>query len=259
MLLSFGGRLTLLQAVLSNLPVFLLSIFKAPEGILQKLDGIRRRFLWSGANGEGRKAHMVRWDLALLSKWRWRWLSNRGLLWCRLLEARFGCGDSSNRFPTVSARVSFTWRNILSFTEGFMDAIRWKVGDGRSTSFWHDVWLGDCTLKERFPGLYRLSRDRDGTVASFWCHGVSNGVWDVRLRRNPAGDEARFLTDLDSKVKDDIVELVAGRVRDFDWPDPLRALERCRTGCRKVIPEGVLLRGGGVGEGRVGVFRELIA
>ncbi|KAK1309589.1 hypothetical protein QJS10_CPA09g01288 [Acorus calamus] len=117
---------------------------KAPEGILQKLYGIRRRFLWSGANGVGRKAHMVRWDLvcsrkhlggagvlnlsdfnkALLSKWRWWPLSSRRLLWCHLLEARFGCGDSSNRFPTVSARVSFTWRNILSFTEGFMDAIR---------------------------------------------------------------------------------------------------------------------------------------
>ncbi|KAK1313475.1 hypothetical protein QJS10_CPA06g01301 [Acorus calamus] len=171
-ILSFGGLLTLLQAVLSNLPVFLLSMFKVPEGVLQKLDGIRRRFLWSGANGEGRKAHMVRWDLALLSKWRWRWLSNRGLLWCRHLEAIFGCGDSSNRFPTVS----FTWRNILSFTEGFMDAIWWKVGDGRSISFWHDVWLGECTLKEHFPGVYRLSRDRDGTVASFWCHGALNGL-----------------------------------------------------------------------------------
>ncbi|KAK1288965.1 GDP-mannose transporter GONST2 [Acorus calamus] len=67
-----------------------------PEGILQKLEGIRRRFYWSGTHGDSRKSHMIRWDLvysrkrmggagvlnlgefnkALLSKWRWRWMSN---------------------------------------------------------------------------------------------------------------------------------------------------------------------------------------
>ncbi|KAK1320550.1 hypothetical protein QJS10_CPA03g00814 [Acorus calamus] len=41
-LLSSGGRLVLLQAVLSNLPVFMLSIFKLPRTILQRLDTLRR-------------------------------------------------------------------------------------------------------------------------------------------------------------------------------------------------------------------------
>ncbi|KAK1264426.1 hypothetical protein QJS04_geneDACA014981 [Acorus gramineus] len=50
-LLSTGGRLVLLQAVLSNLPTFFLSMFKIPKGILQKIDGIRRRFLWWADTG----------------------------------------------------------------------------------------------------------------------------------------------------------------------------------------------------------------
>ncbi|KAK1277804.1 hypothetical protein QJS04_geneDACA023754 [Acorus gramineus] len=169
-LLSFGGRLTLLQAVLSNLPVFFMSIFKVPVGVLQKLEGLRRRFLWSRVHGEGCKSHLVRWDLvcsrrylggagvshlgdlnkALLSKWRWRWLSNRRLLWCRLLETRFGDGVPTNPFSAISPRVSFTWWNILSAIEGFLDAIQWKVGDGRTIRFWHDVWLRDSLLKEQF-------------------------------------------------------------------------------------------------------------
>ncbi|KAK1301638.1 hypothetical protein QJS10_CPB12g00702 [Acorus calamus] len=61
-LLSMSGRLTLIQAVLSNLPIFYLSIFKAPTGVLQILDGIQRRFLWQGADVSGRKVHLVHWD-----------------------------------------------------------------------------------------------------------------------------------------------------------------------------------------------------
>ncbi|KAK1277454.1 hypothetical protein QJS04_geneDACA016871 [Acorus gramineus] len=213
-ILRIGGRLVLLQAVLSYLPVFFLSIFKVPEGILQKLEGIRCRFYSSGTHGDSRKSHMVCWDLvccmkrmggagvlnlgdfnkALLSKW--RWMSNRDLLWCRLLEVRFRCGDPRNHFPVVSPRISFTWRNILSYTEGFMDAIFWRVGDGCSTSFWHDVWLGDCALKERFTELFKLSRDRDGTVANHWCPGAPHGVWNIRLQRNSGGAAADLLPDL---------------------------------------------------------------
>ncbi|KAK1313988.1 hypothetical protein QJS10_CPA06g01088 [Acorus calamus] len=112
------------------------------------------------------------------------------------MEARFGCGDHRNRFPVVSPRLSFTWKNILSCSDGFMEAIRWRVGDGRSTSFWHDVWLGDSALKDRFGEIFRLARDREGTVASFWRSVTPNGVWDVRLRRNPGGAGADTLPDL---------------------------------------------------------------
>ena len=46
--LSFGGRLTLVKAVLGNLPTYYLSLFKAPSGVLEEMEKIRRRFLWGG-------------------------------------------------------------------------------------------------------------------------------------------------------------------------------------------------------------------
>ena len=36
--LSFGGRLTLLKAVLGNLPTYYLSLFKAPVGVIESLE-----------------------------------------------------------------------------------------------------------------------------------------------------------------------------------------------------------------------------
>jgi hypothetical protein len=44
--LSAGGRLVLINSVLSSLPMFMLSFFRIPKGILKKLDYYRSRFFW---------------------------------------------------------------------------------------------------------------------------------------------------------------------------------------------------------------------
>ncbi|XP_028106682.1 uncharacterized protein LOC114305746 [Camellia sinensis] len=43
--LSFASRLTLIKAVLSNLPVYYLSLFKMLEGIAKEIDSIQAAFL----------------------------------------------------------------------------------------------------------------------------------------------------------------------------------------------------------------------
>ncbi|KAK1299711.1 hypothetical protein QJS10_CPB13g01386 [Acorus calamus] len=189
--------------------------FKAPVGILQRLEGLRRWFFWQGGPGENKKVHLVRWDRicsrkraggagvialadmnkALLSKWRWRWLVNRDRPWCRLLEARFRCGIPSRRFPISSIRLSSVWRGILEATKGFMDAVRWSVRDGRETSFWHDTWLGDSPLKDRFGDIHQQSCSKRGTMQSFWCAQLGEGHWNMRTRGRLDEETAILLSD----------------------------------------------------------------
>jgi hypothetical protein len=45
-LLLSGGRLVLINSVLSSLPMFLMSFFKIPKGVVEKLDYYRSRFFW---------------------------------------------------------------------------------------------------------------------------------------------------------------------------------------------------------------------
>jgi hypothetical protein len=42
--LSVGGRLVLINSVISSLPMFMLSFFEIPKGVLEKIDYFRSRF-----------------------------------------------------------------------------------------------------------------------------------------------------------------------------------------------------------------------
>ena len=48
--LTQAGRICLTISVLSSLPVYLLSVLKAPKDILEELDKARKKFLWAGDN-----------------------------------------------------------------------------------------------------------------------------------------------------------------------------------------------------------------
>ncbi|MCI12876.1 putative non-LTR retroelement reverse transcriptase related protein, partial [Trifolium medium] len=71
--LSFGGHLILLKSVLTSLPIYALSFFKAPSGVCGL--GVRQ---------------LREFNIALLGKWCWRMLVDRGGLWFRVLAARYG-------------------------------------------------------------------------------------------------------------------------------------------------------------------------
>ena len=51
--ISKGGRLTLIRSTLSNLPVYLLSLFRLPKGVNSRLKKIQRNFLRGGGGGGG--------------------------------------------------------------------------------------------------------------------------------------------------------------------------------------------------------------
>jgi hypothetical protein len=44
--LSVGGRLVLINSVLISLPMFMLSFFEVPKGVLEKIDYFKSTFFW---------------------------------------------------------------------------------------------------------------------------------------------------------------------------------------------------------------------
>ena len=60
--LSKGGRLTLIESVLSMILAYFLSLFQVPSGVIKELEKLIRNFLWKGANGDGGD-HLVSWKV----------------------------------------------------------------------------------------------------------------------------------------------------------------------------------------------------
>ena len=61
-LLSVGGRLVLINSVLFSLPMFMMSFFELPKGVLEKIDCLRSRFYWQNDQHK-RKYRLAKWEI----------------------------------------------------------------------------------------------------------------------------------------------------------------------------------------------------
>lgn len=56
--LSFGGRVTLIRSVLGNLPIYYISLFGMPKGVITNIEELFKNFLW-GDKDKKKKVHLV--------------------------------------------------------------------------------------------------------------------------------------------------------------------------------------------------------
>jgi hypothetical protein len=207
--LSLGGRIVLLNSVLSAIPIFYLSIMKMPVKVWKEVVKIQREFLWCGLETK-RKISWVNWEtvtkpkcdgglgvrdvrrvnLSLLAKWRWRFLNADQSCWKVVLQSKYGDNLASKHLQQEHSEVrlaSIWWKDICKL-EGndrwLTETIVKKVGNGRSTSLWTDAWLGNFTLKDRFPRLYSISIAKDVMVAEAGLRENDNWRWALDWRRN---------------------------------------------------------------------------
>ncbi|GJY64455.1 RNA-directed DNA polymerase, eukaryota [Tanacetum coccineum] len=156
-MLSIGGRLTLVKSVLGSMPIFHMSMFKVPSGILRTLESIRCQF-FNGHDVSSKKASWVQWNKVLapkdkgglgvsslyalnrglMFKWVWRFLTQDTSLWARVIKAIHG-GDSNIGTGTRSGTKS-CWTNIVNEINvlskkdiNLMNFLRIKLGNGEST------------------------------------------------------------------------------------------------------------------------------
>ncbi|XP_024963591.1 uncharacterized protein LOC112503833 [Cynara cardunculus var. scolymus] len=107
--LSFGGRKILCKSVLGSLGVYLFSLFKVPESVLNTLESLRNQFTW-GRTGQSKKIIWVKWKVtcnkmdkggigigslkalnwSLLAKWWSRFLNEEGSVWRESIKAFHG-------------------------------------------------------------------------------------------------------------------------------------------------------------------------
>ncbi|GJT56704.1 RNA-directed DNA polymerase, eukaryota [Tanacetum coccineum] len=213
--LSIGGRLTLLKSVLGASPLYNMSIFKVPKGVLKVMESIRSNF-FKGASMLEKKISWIAWDKvlaskkkgglgvssyfalnrALLLKWVWRFVSQDDSLWFRVIQAVHG-----DKIDSHSVRKVSIWSSILKEVQvlkssgfDFLSYCSKRIGDGQSTSFWKETWMGDIPLCELCPRLFALDSAPNICVAAKMA-----GPLDTSFRRSVRGGvEQQEFSDLSS-------------------------------------------------------------
>ncbi|GLT77858.1 hypothetical protein SLA2020_494130 [Shorea laevis] len=215
-LLSFGGRLTLLNSVLSALPTFFMSLFLMPNVVIDQLVKIQRDFLWGGSRDK-RKISWVKWEAicwnkekgglgvpdlrrrnwALLGKWWYRLGDGREGLWKRVVKEKFYNGRQEVGITDVeNLSVSKIWGDIISIRgkseelrNMLVKGFRWEVGNGCRVGFWRDIWVGDKSLRDLFPRLFQLAISKEGSIKENGTWEGECWKWSIEWRRERMGRE----------------------------------------------------------------------
>ena len=181
-LLSLGGRLVLINSVLTNMVLYMISFFQLPKGVLKRLDYFRSRFFWQG-DCEKKKYRLTKWSVvccpkdqgglgvhdlevknrALLGKWLFKLLSEDGV-WQTLLRRKY-VGDQVVSQVLWKPGDSHFWAVLMATKKFFFPHGSFSIRDGSEIRFWEDIWLGQSTLKEQHPALYSIVRNKSDTVA----------------------------------------------------------------------------------------------
>ncbi|GJW10407.1 RNA-directed DNA polymerase, eukaryota, reverse transcriptase zinc-binding domain protein [Tanacetum coccineum] len=193
-MLSIGGRLMLIKSVLGSMPIFHMSMFKVPAGVIQILESLRSKF-FNGHESSGKKASWVQWKKALapkdngglgifslyalnrglIFKWVWRFLAHEPTLWSRVIKAIHGANGKIDEISGIGSNSC--WINIIKEVRRLEEKginlllfMKKKLGNGLSTLFWDDVWCDGGKLKNRFPRAYALENSKQITVGQKLAH-----------------------------------------------------------------------------------------
>jgi len=177
-----AGKVTLINSVLTALPIYLLSFFKIPQKVARKVISLQRNFLWGGDH-DYKKISWVKWDTiclpkefgglgikninnfnaALLGRWIWDLSYNHNQLWVRIISSKYG-GWAELINGRDRPWHSQWWKDLRKLVNqpdfsSIIQQMEWKVGDGTLINFWKDKWIGtDSNLEQQFNQLFLISR-----------------------------------------------------------------------------------------------------
>ncbi|XP_031121085.1 uncharacterized protein LOC116024331 [Ipomoea triloba] len=159
-LISRAGKEVLLKSVAQSMPTFSMSVFMLPHSVCQSIERVMNRYWW-GSGGD-RSIHWMAWDqlcvpkkygglgfkdlrafnLAMLGKQAWRFLTNPQSLVARIYKARY-YPKTTFVDATIGGCPSFCWRSIMAAHELICSGVRRRIGNGNTTLIWGHPWLPD--------------------------------------------------------------------------------------------------------------------
>ena len=236
-LLTYAGRLQLLKTVIFGTVTFWTSAFILAKGCIKAIESLCSRYLWSGntekrsiakiawttvclpknEGGLGLRNLMI-WNLVMCLKFIWLLLSKAPSLWVDWHQSTHLNGQS---FWTITATASdsWAWQKLLELRPLALQFCKSQLGNGKSASFWFDVWspLGQLIKYIGPAGPRALQIRENAHVADT----ITGSNWSLPHPRSQMEvDLHAYLTTIDLPLPidvDDKYVWVAGDSNLFDF------------------------------------------
>ena len=156
-MVSYGGKLSLLNSVITSLIIFAICTLRLPTKIIELLDKIRRKCLWTKKTDQGDKCNsLASWDMickpkacgglsilnlhvqsdALLLKFLHKFYNHWDLPWVELIWNTY----YTHKIPHATDPCgSFWWRDVSKLMPVYRGITNVTVRNGSSALFWKDV------------------------------------------------------------------------------------------------------------------------
>lgn len=159
-----------------------------PPGVIAAIDGRRRAFLWSGTDKNSGAKCLVNWELAQKPKKEGR-LGVRDLatqnacLLLKLLHRLHHTVDSAwaawarqhTNLVTMDGSEDVNhWEVLKALLPAYRCITKIQIGDGATTAFWWDSWLGEASLATRFSCFLSHCSQPDDSILDVISRGISD-------------------------------------------------------------------------------------
>lgn len=184
-MLSYQGRLILVNSVFSALPTFYMCSLQLPPRIIDQIDKYRKHYLWSGGDINRKGTCLAAWEYAckskengglgiidlkaqnsaLLMKHLDKFYNHADLPWVNLTWNYF----YKNIYTPPHGRSpigSFWWKDVLKLFLEFRKFTSCKSSKGNSVMLWQDLW-SDELLCNKFPELFSFVRKPKSSIRFF--------------------------------------------------------------------------------------------
>ncbi|RZB98494.1 CST complex subunit CTC1 [Glycine soja] len=154
-------------------------------------------------------------NIALLGKWRWHLMQQKGELWARVVDSKYGGWRGLNEVDRVGSE-SVWWRDLkralIHSQQGqlIQNGLKWKVGSGDKIKFWEDRWIcGEESLQQQ-QLIQQMGSHKDNGWE--W-----NFTWRRTLFENEIDLAVSFLNEVQHKAIQQQEIDVPSRVTVFTW------------------------------------------
>ncbi|XP_074377351.1 uncharacterized protein LOC141718876 [Apium graveolens] len=199
LILTCGNKEVLVNSVAQALPTYAMSIFLLPAEIHRDIEKMISKFWWNSKIGDKRGIHWMSWsrlsrhksaggmgfrdfkdfNLALLGKQGWRFLSKSSSLVSRVYKDRY-FPNTNFLEAKIGHNPSYIWKSILEVKDLVAGGARWMVGTGEDISILGQPWLLDREkpyIESISPSVennkvrksYRSFADNVSYWSKIWC------------------------------------------------------------------------------------------